>query len=89
MRDKVILGITLTVVLLLTLLIYTGGRPAARPAAQAQAREKSVTDGQAHLRAVLHPVPRAEGRGLHRPGAQPRDLAGRDQRRPQPGLRYR
>jgi mono/diheme cytochrome c family protein len=45
MRDKVILGVTLSVVLLLSLLVYTAVDLQRTPAAQASAREESVAAG--------------------------------------------
>lgn len=46
MRDKVILGITLTVVLLLTLLIYMGVDAQRGPSTVEAARESAVTNGR-------------------------------------------
>jgi mono/diheme cytochrome c family protein len=46
MRDKVILGITLTVVMLLTLVIYMGVDAQRGPAATAEARAKGVASGR-------------------------------------------
>src|SRR6478672_3274979 len=47
MRDKVILGVTLSVVLLLTLLIYAAVDFQRTPAAKATAREEAVEAGKA------------------------------------------
>src|SRR6478672_1208533 len=46
MRDKVILGVTLSVVLLLTLLIYAAVDFQRTPAAKATAREESIERGK-------------------------------------------
>src|SRR5215207_3803050 len=46
MRDKVILGITLTVVMLLTLIIYMGVDAQRGPAATGEARAKAVASGR-------------------------------------------
>src|SRR5689334_10261041 len=46
MRDKVILGVTLSVVLLLTLLIYAAVDFQRTPAAQASARQESIQAGK-------------------------------------------
>src|SRR4051794_8918980 len=46
MRDKVILGVTLSVVLLLTLLIYAAVDFQRTPAAKATAREESIEAGK-------------------------------------------
>jgi hypothetical protein len=46
MRDKVILGITLTVVLLLTLVIYMGVDAQRGPATTVEAREKAIANGR-------------------------------------------
>src|SRR5436190_1881349 len=46
MRDKIILGITLTVVLLLTLVIYLGVDAQRGPATLAEAREEAINNGR-------------------------------------------
>ena len=77
MRDKVILGVTLSVVLLLTLLIYAAVDFQRTPAAQASAREESIAAGKvifAQYCVQCHGLKR-NGTGVNLPGlsVRPRD----------------